>query len=202
MTLTIVGDSGWYQYGNWGKVQWASCWAQRRGAYPHINSCTALSHLMKGLITGMWKREYWNLIVQIRQSAPLFPMYNLQCPTKPHWDTHAHATCVFLLIYVALRQWYMHIICLEAKSWRFIETDWIINVIFTSILSGGLIMNSERLLDNHDIIIMTSLDTWMEHNMRKTRYYDDNVQVPTHTFVLKQRDCNTQVRWSNLWNFQ
>ena len=45
----------------------------------------------------------------------------------------------------------MHIICLEAKSWRFLQTDRMINVIFTSILSGGLIMNSERQLDNHDI---------------------------------------------------
>ena len=38
----------------------------------------------KGTLLQACEREYSNLIVQIRQSAPLFPMYNLQCPTKPH----------------------------------------------------------------------------------------------------------------------
>ena len=157
MTLSIMGDiNGAYE----GK---RASWAQGRGACPHINSCTALSHLKEeNLITGTCEREYWNLIVQIRQSAPLFVWYNVQ-PVMHHKTTlrHTHPTqLVFLQIYVALRQWYMHIICLEAKSWRFIETDWMINAIFTSILSGGLVMNSERQLDNHDISWLHYTHQW------------------------------------------
>ena len=57
-------------------------------------------------ITGTCEREYWNLIVQIRQSAPLFVWYNVQ-PVMHHKTTlrHTHPTqLVFLQIYVALRQ--------------------------------------------------------------------------------------------------
>ena len=102
MTLSIVGNiNGAYE----GKR--ASCLAQGRGACPHINSCTALSHLKEeNLITGTCEREYCNLIVQIRQSAPLFVWYNVQ-PVMHHKTTLRHTDptqLVFLQIYVALRQ--------------------------------------------------------------------------------------------------
>ena len=164
--------SGWYHWSMNGDcviVQWASCWAQGRGACPHINSCTAISHLKEGnLITGMWKREYWNLIVQIRQSAPLFLWYNIS-PVMHHKTTLRHT---------------------NAHTFVFTDICSLEAMIYAHHLFGGkeLEVLTDRLNDQCDIYkhiewwfdnefwttvgqpwhIMTSLDTWMEHNMRKT----------------------------------
>ena len=57
----------------------------------------------KGTLLQACEREYWNLIVQIRQSAPLFLWYNIP-PVMHHKTTlrhtNAHTTFVFTDIYL------------------------------------------------------------------------------------------------------
>ena len=59
----------------------------------------------KGTLLQACEREYWNLIVQIRQSAPLFLWYNI--PPVMHNKTtlrhkYAHTTFVFTDMYLSV----------------------------------------------------------------------------------------------------
>ena len=67
----------------------ASCSAQGTGVYPHIH-VQPYPTSMKITLLQVHDKEYWNFIVQIRQSALLFLWYHIQpvMHHKPHGDIH------------------------------------------------------------------------------------------------------------------
>ena len=56
------------------------------------------------------EREYWNLIVQIRQSAPLFLWYNVE-PVIHHKNTWRQTLCPHNVVTCVI-YWYIHVSCL------------------------------------------------------------------------------------------
>ena len=64
----------------------------------------------KGTLLQACEREYWNLIVQIRQSTPLFLWYNVP-PVMHHKTTWRQTLCPHNVVTCVI-YWFMHVSCL------------------------------------------------------------------------------------------